>query len=131
MVLGHYTSFTQLRDAAVDLAMWSFKECKLIVWELEDWDPEFIRIPWRKSPERWRESGMAAKNRSWSHGGWEGQLIIDVILLGPMATNPFPVLWKCFDKLKRSKMTRIKSKYDNINKDSHMIVLNFFVFLMN
>ena len=24
-------SFTQLRDAAEDLAMWSFKECKLIV----------------------------------------------------------------------------------------------------
>ena len=62
---------------------------------------------------------MAAKNRSGSHGGWEGQLIIDVILLGPMATNSFPVLCKWFDKLKRSKITGIKSKYDNINKDSH------------
>ena len=44
MVLGHYMSLTQLRDATVDLAMWSFKEGKLIVLELEDSDPEVIRI---------------------------------------------------------------------------------------
>ena len=41
-------SFAQLRDAAEDLAMWSFKECKLIVQELDDWGLEFNRIPMKK-----------------------------------------------------------------------------------
>ena len=41
-------SFTQLRDAAEDLALWSFKECKLIVRELENWEPGFNRIPMKK-----------------------------------------------------------------------------------
>ena len=63
-------SFTHLRDAAVDLAMWYFKECKLIVRELEDWDPEFNRIPRKKIPKKGgKRSGMAAKNWSGSHGG--------------------------------------------------------------
>ena len=56
-------SYTQLRDAAEDLAMWSFKEFKLIVRELEDWDPMFNRIPMKKITKKGgKRSGMAAKN---------------------------------------------------------------------
>ena len=67
-------SLTQLRDAAVDLAMWSFKKCKLIVCELEDWDPEFNRIPMKKIAKKGgKRSGMAAKNWFGSHSREEGQ----------------------------------------------------------
>ena len=45
-------SLAQFRDAAEDLAMWSVKECKLIVPELENWDPEFNRIPINKITEK-------------------------------------------------------------------------------
>ena len=67
-------SFTHLRDAAEDLAMWYFKECKLIVQELEDWDPKFNRIPMKKIAKRGgKRSGMAAKNWFGSHSREEGQ----------------------------------------------------------
>ena len=79
----------------------------------------------KKGGER---SGTAPKNRSRSHGGGEGQLIIDVILLGPMAINPFPVLCECFEELKRAKTTRIQSKDDKIIKDSHYDFLLIFFF---
>ena len=72
MVLGHYMSFTQLRDAAEDLAMWSFKEFKLIVRELEDWDPTFNRIPMKKITKKSvKSSGIASKNWFGSHSGGE------------------------------------------------------------
>ena len=67
-------SFTQLRDAAEDLALWSFKECKLIVRELEDLDPEFNRFLMKKIAKKGgKRSGMAAKNWFGSHSREEGQ----------------------------------------------------------
>ena len=64
-----------IRGLPVDYwPMWSFKECKLIVQELEDWDPDFNRIPMKKIAKKGgKKSGMAAKNWSESHSGGEGQ----------------------------------------------------------
>ena len=63
-VLRHYTSLAQLRDAAEDLAMWSFKKGELSVREMEDWDPEFNRIPMKKITQKGgKRPGMGVKKK--------------------------------------------------------------------
>ena len=74
IAINQYMSFTQLRDAAEDLTMWSFMECKLIFQELDNWDPEFDKIPMKKITRKGaKRSWMAANNWSGSHSGGEGQ----------------------------------------------------------
>ena len=65
----YFLSLAKLRDTAEDLAMWSVKECKLIIQELEDWDPEFNRIPMKKIPKKGgKRPRTAPKILSGGHG---------------------------------------------------------------
>ena len=72
-ILRHFTSLGQLRDAAEDLGMWSFLDGKLKVEELEDWDPEFNRIPMKKITKKGgKRPGMTLKNGAGGRGGGAG-----------------------------------------------------------
>ena len=54
--------------------MWSFKEFKLEVREMEDWDPEFNRIPMKKITQKGgKRPGMAPKKGPGGRGGGAGR----------------------------------------------------------